>query len=137
MNETHIWVRCRNGAYYADPCFELGEQGYIYFDRQSQQPTLIRWIPLDGTPPALSHEELILLAFDDDGYVHGSLGPAICEARSPLHGDRDQPASTCTFKLARRIPVPALHNGTERYGSRILGPRIDPPAFDRDADEID
>lgn len=141
MSLVPVYVRARDAAFYRNPIVDFPE-GFVCFD-DVEPPELVLWIDelqqIDGQMIALPVVFAILSK--RLGSVHGvkRVGPGRLAQRvqpgtePPLF----RPAVAFHLELARRIPQPRLHEGSERRTSRVGNCFVlDLPAHPGDPDEL-
>lgn len=118
MSLMPTYVRGRDGAWYRNPVLVFAE-GFLCFDDEDP-PELVLWLSDKherGFPEPLKTLELVL------GVPSGihRIGPAKRSQRV-VPGSEPfvfQPAAGFDLALTRRIPVPTMHEGSERRLTRL------------------
>lgn len=145
------YVRARDGALYKNPVLVFPE-GFICFD-ETEEPELVIWIPPGELTAEGGHEAVKTMAdvlrrvFGEYSHLPGGYGVDLMKmAGTATASERVVPGTepfefmqglAVFFEVAHRIPRPTMHDGTERYASRVEGTVYDWPADPLDASRLE
>lgn len=139
-----VYVRCRDGALYLNPILVFPE-GFVCFD-DTELPELVVWLDSSNleAPPPVDVCELLRRLFGSYPDLETACGAHVDSIKYHQRAERPvpeseefKPAIAYFFKVHARIPQPQVHEGTERYASRVAGAVLDWPASPYDPTQIE
>ncbi len=151
MTALPIYVRARNGSLYKNPVFLFPEGFICCSDRERMEISI--WCSDEvvlGAPPDISAVDVLRRVFGIsrdgipggngcaavlDSVTYKSRGMSVVPGTDPWEF---RAAISYRFEIDKRTPKPTMHEGEERYASRIRSSTvIDPLANQYDAIQID